>query len=367
MLEGAGRATTSYVSFISKRKGIPVYSKRLASLTCAALVAGCVFGLSSAAASAASLSGAGSTLVQPIAAEWAAAWGSSTGNSVSYAGVGSGTGYKDIANGLVDFGASDAPLSVYSSPPCNNCVQIPWALTATGIGYHINGLRLARGKSFHLSPRVIAAIYLGQITNWADPKIKSLNPGTSIPSTPISVFWRSDASGDTYAFTRELSDISPTFRGRVGSSTTVSFPVGSGAKGNGGMATALAGTNGGIAYVAVAYLISNHLHAAGVQNNAGRFVVPNLSAIEAAAQVIHSVPGNNQVTIVNPGRGAKSAYPISTFTYVIVPTNAPQGGLLREFIGYALSGGQSFAPALDFAPIPRDVLNAAKRTLSSIS
>lgn len=344
-----------------------VYSKRLASLTCAALVAGSVFGLSSAAASAATLSGAGSTLVAPIEAEWAAAWDNATGNTVTYNPVGSGTGYKDIANGLVDFGASDAPLSAYSTPPCNSCVQIPWALTATGIGYHINGLRLARGKNFHLTGRVIAAIYVGQITNWADPRIKSLNPGATIPSTPISVFWRSDASGDTFAFSRYESDVSPTFNSRVGAGTTVSFPVGQGAKGNGGMATALAGTNGGIAYIAVAYLISNHLPAAGVQNSYGRYVVPNLSAIESAASVVHSVPSNNQVTIVNPPRSARSAYPISTFTYVIVPTNAPQGGVLRQFIGYALGGGQAFAPALDFAPLPRDVLNAAKATLNTVS
>jgi phosphate transport system substrate-binding protein len=344
-----------------------VYSKRLASLTCAALVAGSLFGLSSAAASAATLSGAGSTLVAPIEAEWAAAWDNSTGNTVTYNPVGSGTGYKDIANGLVDFGASDAPLSAYSTPPCNNCVQIPWALTATGMGYHISGLRLARGKNFHLTGRVIAAIYLGQITNWADPRIKSLNPGATIPSTPISVFWRNDASGDTFAFTRYESDVSSTFNSRVGSSTTVSFPVGQGAKGNGGMATALAGTNGGIAYIAVAYLISNHLPAAGVQNKYGRYTVPNLSAIEAAAAVVHSVPSNNQVTIVNPPRSAKSAYPISTFTYVMMPTNAPQGGLLRQFIGYALGGGQAFGPALDFAPLPRDVLNAARATLNRVN
>jgi len=339
----------------------------MASLTCAALVAGSVFGLSSAAASAATLSGAGSTLVAPIEAEWAAAWDNATGNTVTYNAIGSGGGYKDIAQGLVDFGGSDAPLSVYSSPPCNSCVQIPWALTATGVSYHINGLRLKRGTNLHLTPQVVASIYLGQITNWDNRAITSLNPGTHIPSTPISVFWRSDASGDTYAFTRELADVSGGFNSKVGSSTTVSFPVGVGARGNGGMATALAGTNGGIAYIAVAYLISNRLPAAGIKNNAGRYVVPNLGAIEAAAAVVHRVPANNQVTIVNPPRGANNAYPISTFTYVMMPTNAPQGGLLRQFIGYALGGGQAFGPALDFAPLPRGVKAAAEATLRTVS
>ena len=341
-------------------------SKRLGRLTCAALVAGCVFGLSTAAASAATLSGAGSTLVAPIEAEWAATWGTNTGNTVNYLAVGSGSGYRDIASGLVDFGASDAPLSAYQTPVCNSCVQIPWALTATGVSYRIDGLRLPRHTNLHLSGPVLAQIYLGQITNWAAPAIRKLNPGAHIPSTPITALWRSDASGDTYAFTRYLSDVSGTFNGRVGSSTTVSFPVGVGARGNSGMASAEAGTNGSIAYIAVSYLIAQRLPAVGIKNAAGRYVVPNLTAIEAAASVVKSVPSNNQVTIVNPPRRAKSAYPVSTFTYVIVPTNAKNGALLQSFIGYALGGGQRFGPALDFAPLPKVVLRAARATVGSI-
>jgi phosphate transport system substrate-binding protein len=341
-------------------------SKRLVVLTCAGLVAGSVFGLSTAIASAATLNGAGSTLVAPIEAEWAAAWGNSTGNTVLYNPVGSGTGEKDIASGLVDFGGSDAPLSVYSGYP-STLIQIPWALTATGVSYHINGLRLPKNTNLHLTGPVLAQIYLGQITNWDAPAIRRLNKGAHIPSTPITVFWRSDASGDTYAFTRFLSDVSGTFAGKVGSSTTVSFPTGVGAKGNGGMATALAGTNGGIAYIAVSYLIANRLPAIGVKNAGGRYVVPNLSAIEAAASAFTSVPSDRQVTIVDPGRRAKSAYPISTYTYCMVPTNAPQGALLRSCIGYALGAGQRFGPSLDFAPLPKKVHNADEAAINQIN
>jgi len=147
----------------------------------------------------------------------------------------------------------------------------------------------------------------------------------------------------------------------------VSFPVGQGAKGNTGMASAVARTNGAIAYIAVSYMINDHLPAVALKNAAGRYVVPNLGAIEAAAAVVHSVPSNNQVTIVNPSRRAKAAYPISTFTYAFVPTNAPQGALLKSFIAYALGQGQSFGPRLDFAPLPRDVKAADYRTLNSIS
>jgi phosphate transport system substrate-binding protein len=299
--------------------------------------------------------------VAPIEAEWAAAFDSATGNTVNYSAVGSGTGEKDIAGGQVDFGASDAPLSVYSGVP-SNLVQIPWALTATGVSYHIAGL-----PRLHLTGTVLAAIYVGQITNWSDGRITKLNPGVHIPNLPITVFWRSDGSGDTYAFTKYESEVSPTFNSKIGASTTVSWPVGQGRKGNAGLAQAIAQTNGGIAYIAVSYLVADRLPAVSIQNRAGRYVVPNLNAIEAAASVVHSVPGNNEVTIVNPPRSAKNAYPISTFTYVIVPTNASQGTVLKQFIGYALTGGQQFGPRLDFAPLPRDVKAAAQNTLNRIS
>ena len=322
------------------------------------MLAGCAIGLSAASASAATIQGAGSTLIAPIEAEWAAAFDSATGNTINYNSVGSSTGEKDIANSLVDFGASDAPLSVYSGVP-GNLVQIPWALTATGVSYHLRGI-----SRLHLTGTVIAAIYVGQIKNWSDPRIKALNPHTNLPNLPITVFWRSDGSGDTYAFTRYESDVSPTFRSKIGASTTVSWPVGQGRKGNTGLAQAISQTNGGIAYIAVSYLIADNLPAVSVKNAAGRYIVPNLGAIEAAAQVVHSVPSNNEVTIVNPPRGARTAYPISTFTYVILPTNA--SAVLKQFVNYALTGGQQFGPRLDFAPLPRGVKNAALATLNRI-
>ncbi len=347
--------------------------KRLAGASAAVLLAGCAFGLTAASASAApTLNGQGSTLVAPLEQEWAAAFDSATGDTVNYTASGSGAGYKGVASGADDFGASDAPLAAYSSPACSTsdgpCIQIPWALSATGVSFHINGLRLPAGKALHLSGPVLAEIYLGQITNWSDHRITSLNKGAHIPSTPITVFWRNDASGDSFAFSSYLSDVNGTFKNKVGSSTLPTFPVGVGAKGNSGMATALAGANGGIAYISVAYLLQNKLPAAGIKNAHGTYAVPNLSAIESAARAHNGIPGNNQLTIVNPGRGTKNAYPISTYTYVMVPTNAPQGALLKAFIGYALSpGGQSFGPRLGFAPLPAAVHSRDESTLNSIN
>jgi phosphate transport system substrate-binding protein len=355
-----------------------VHLKRFAGLSCAAALAGCAFipsaafaepaGSASNAATTYTIQGAGSTLVAPLEAEWAAAWDNSTGNTVTYNAAGSGTGYQDIAQGLVDFGASDAPLSAYSSPPCNGCVQIPWALTATGVSFNINHNGITR---LHLIGTVLAKIYLGKITYWDNSQIKSLNPGVHLPHLRIAVFWRNDASGDSFAFTRYLSDVSKSFNKRVGASTQPSFPVGTGAHGNGAMAQSVQNTNGAIAYVAVSYLANDRLPAAAIRNAAGHYEVPNLGPIEAAAAVVKSVPANNQLTIVDPPASAKSAYPISTFTYVMLPTSGSRAGNvpaapIKQFINYALHGGQQFAASLDFAHLPKVVLKAAVNTLGRI-
>jgi phosphate transport system substrate-binding protein len=337
-------------------------SKRLAKLTCAALVAGAVSGLSAAVASAATaLQGAGSTLVAPIEAEWAVAWAQSTGNPTpTYQAVGSGTGLKDIGAGLVDFGGSDAPLSA-STTSCGGCVQIPWALSATGVSFNVPGVH-----KLHLSGPVLANIYLGRITNWNDKRITSLNKGQHLPNLRITPVHRSDGSGDSYAFTDYESAISSAFRGGIGRATKPSFPVGPGAAGNSGMVTVLEGTPGSVAYIAVSYLIARRLPAAAIQNAAGRWVYPNLSNISNAASTVHSVPSSGELHIVNPGRRAKSAYPISTFTYAIVRSTDPfgNGAALKSFISYAIGGGQSLGPRLDFVPLPNFIRNSDRAKLN---
>jgi phosphate transport system substrate-binding protein len=309
------------------------------------------------------LQGAGSTLVAPIEAEWAVAWGAANGlPTPQYQAVGSGTGLKDIGSGLVDFGASDAPISA-STSPCSGCIQIPWALSATGVSFNVPGVRVV-----HLTGPVLAKIYLGQIKNWNDHQITSLNKGEHFPNLGITVFHRADGSGDSYAFTDYLSAVSGAFRGQVGRATKPSFPVGPGATGNSGMVTGVQGTRGAIAYIAVSYLIAKHMPAVAIRNNAGRYVYPNLSNISNAASVVHGVPGNRELHIVNPSGRAKAAYPISTFTYVIVKSSDPlhNGGDLKSFISYAISGGQAFGPRLDFVPLPGAIKRADQAALGLI-
>ncbi|HEY1854145.1 MAG TPA: phosphate ABC transporter substrate-binding protein PstS [Solirubrobacterales bacterium] len=317
--------------------------------------------VATAGASAAGLNGAGSTLVAPLMANWINGFEIKEGIPVKYSAVGSGTGISQITARTVDFGASDAPLTPEQASACNGCVQIPWALSATGIGFNVPGV-----KKLNLTGKILAGIYFGKITKWNDPKIAAVNPKAKLPSTTITPVFRSDGSGDTYAFTNYLSKISPAWKSEIGYATTVGFKAGVGAKGNAGVTSTVTKTPGAIGYISASYLIAAGLGAAAVENKAGNFEVPNLKNIEEAASTVKSVPPSNELNITNPPAKAQLAYPISTFTYAIVPHNAPQKGFLQQFINYAITKGQTYGAALDFAPLPKVVLSAAKKAVSSL-
>ena len=336
--------------------------KRLLGLLIAvAVTATGMASVSTAGASAAGLTGAGSTLVAPLMANWISGFEIKEGIPVKYGAVGSGTGIAQITARTVDFGASDAPLTPEQAAACNGCVQIPWALSATGIGINIPGV-----KKVNLTGKILASIYFGKITKWNDPKIKQVNKGVKLPGTPITPVYRSDGSGDTYAFTQYLSKISPAWKNEVGFATSVGFKAGVGAKGNSGITATVTKTPGAIGYISASYLIAAGIGAAAIQNNAGNFEFPNLKNIENAASVVKSVPSSNAISIVNPPKKATTAYPISTFTYAIVPHNAPQKGFLQQFLNYAVGPGQKYGAALDFAPLPKVVKNAAKAAIGSL-
>jgi phosphate transport system substrate-binding protein len=336
-------------------KRLPIVAA-IAAITC--LTAGFV---SPAGASAYSLTGAGSSLVAPLEAFWASDFQRRYGDTITYAAVGSGAGIAQISARAVDFGASDAPLTPAQASACKECIQIPWGLTATGIAFHLEGVR-----RLNLTGPVVADIYLGKITNWNAPAIAKLNKGVKLPNLNITPVYRSDGSGDTYAFTDYLSRISPTWKSKVGFATTVSFPTGVGGKGNQGETAIVSSTNGAISYISASYIIAHGLGAAALQNAAGKFVYPNLGPIEAAAKIVKRVPANNEMHIVNPPKSDKAAYPLSTFTYCIVPKGAPQKGALASWIYYAMTTGQSFGAQLDFAPIPKVVLNAGIKSVREL-
>jgi phosphate transport system substrate-binding protein len=239
---------------------------------------------------------------------------------------------------------------------------VPWALSATSVDYNLKDAP----DHLRLTGPVIADIFLGKIKDWDDPAIKRLNPGLSLPSTPISVIHRSDGSGTTFDFTDYLSHVSPEWKQKVGSGTSVSWPAGQGGKGSSGVSAVLARTNGGITYTDVAYALANHFHVAGVQNRAGKFLVPSLPLITAAAASVQSLPADNAISIVDPPAAAASAYPISTYTYAIVPRSSPKAATLKEFLTYAIGPGQQFGPKLLFASLPQQILARDHQTIAKI-
>jgi phosphate transport system substrate-binding protein len=334
-----------------------------------ALIAAAAVALTAIAAAGAksndtTISGAGSSFVAPLVSTWTPAVGSAFGYTLQYSPVGSGAGIAAITNRQVDFGASDAPLSTDQANACKGCVQIPWALSATSIAYNVPGAPV----HLNLDGATISKIFLGQISKWNDPAIVALNKGASLPDLKITPVFRSDGSGTSYNFTDYLSSVNAEWKSKIGVSTQPAFPTGVGAKGSGGVAGVVSRTEGGITYVDVAYALKNHIRFAAVRNAAGKFLFPSLRRITAAADAFPKVPANNEMHIVNPPKSAALAYPIATFTYVIVPQQTSHAAELRKLIFWALTQGQKpvYEAKLMFAPLTKPVLVAAEKTLRTI-
>jgi phosphate transport system substrate-binding protein len=308
------------------------------------------------------LNGAGSTLVAPLMSQWQPDYATSAGVTVTYGAIGSGGGIDAITSRSVDFGASDAPMTPDQATACKGCIQVPWALAATVVSYHVSGIP----DKLKLTGDVVAKIFLGQITTWNDPAIASLNPGVKLPSTHITPIYRTDGSGDSWVFTSYLSAVSPDFKSKVGASTQPPFPTGTGAEKNSGVAAAIQSTDGAIGYVAVSYIAADSLDNALLQNAAGNYPEPDLKGILAAAKVGKPQP-DGSVPLVNPPASAPDAYPMSTYTYAIVPKDSPKGSAMRAFLTYAITKGQSFGPDLGYPALPATVVTFAKQQIAKIS
>jgi phosphate transport system substrate-binding protein len=317
---------------------------------------------SSSGSSGSPLVGAGSTLVAPLMSKWQSDYASKSEETVTYGAIGSGGGIDQITSRTVDFGASDAPLTEEQFEEADGVEQIPWALSGTVPAYNVSGAP----ENLKLSGEVLADIFLGNVTQWDDPAIAKLNPGASLPSTKITPVYRSDGSGDTYAFTNYLSTVDPEFKSKVGTSTTVKFPTGVGAEKNDGVSAAISQTDGAIGYVGLAYALSNELSMPLVENSAGNFPEPGVESVEAAADAVTKIGPNNEISLADLPASAKDAYPISTYTYVIVPLESEKADALKKFITYAIGPGQEYGPDLDFAPLPKQVVAADKKAIAKI-
>ncbi len=311
------------------------------------------------------ITGAGSTLAQPIYQKWADVSAKATGVTLNYQGVGSGAGIKLIEQRTVDFGASDAPLQ-HIELVRQSLTQFPTVIGAVDMAVNVPGVS---GDALRLTGPVIADIYMGKITNWNDPAIAKLNPGMKLPDLKIAPVYRADGSGTTYVFTGYLAKVSPDFKSQVGVAKQVSWPAGQGAKGTAGVAGAVKNTSGGIGYVESAYATLNHLAVAELRNHDGKFLKPSPAAFAAAAATADWAAADDFAVDMNDQPGAKS-WPIVSTTFVLVPTNPKDPARARavlKYFGWALKNGDKAARELQYIPLPASVKARVMKSWSAVA
>ncbi|HVP38987.1 MAG TPA: phosphate ABC transporter substrate-binding protein PstS [Candidatus Saccharimonadales bacterium] len=318
-----------------------------------------------APAAAASLTGAGATFPYPLYSKWFDEYAKANpGTNINYQSIGSGGGIRQITERTVDFGASDPPMTEEQIGKAPGVLHIPTVIGAVVVVYNLAGVP----AGLKLDGETVAAIFLGQITSWNDPKVAALNPGVSLPAQAITVVHRSDGSGTTNIFTDYLSHVSTAWAKAVGKSTSVNWPVGLGAKGNEGVAGQVRTLPGTIGYVELAYAMTNKMTYASVRNRAGEFVEPSVAATTtAAAGAVSKMPADLRVSIVNPP--GKHAYPICGFTYLLVyreQGNRTKGEVLAKFLWWAIHDGQRMAEPLYYAPLPPPVVSLVEAKVKSL-
>jgi phosphate transport system substrate-binding protein len=309
------------------------------------------------------INGAGATFPAPIYSKWFSDYNKAHPEiQINYQAIGSGGGIKQITEHTVDFGASDAPMSDEELAKAPGLQHLPTVMGAVVIIYNLPGV-----NDLRLTPETLADIYLGKITKWNDPALAKDNPHAKLPDTSIAVAHRSDGSGTTYTFTDYLASASPAWKAGPGKGKSVSWPAGLGGKGNDGVTGLVKQTEGGIGYVELAYANQNKLSVAELKNSSGNWVKPTLESVSAAAAQ-SNMPDDFRVSIVNqPG---KDVWPISTFTYLLVYREASdtvKGEALLRFVWWAEHEGQKSAGSLDYAPLPKPVVEKVEATLKKMT
>ena len=322
-----------------------------------------------AAAQGIELTGAGSSFAYPIYSKWAAEYVQKAGVKVNYQSIGSSGGIRQLSEGTVDFGASDGPMTdeQISKAKGGPILHIPTVLGAVAITYNLAEVK----RPLKLTGEVLAGIYLGKITKWNDRQIASLNPGLELPNQDIVVVHRSDGSGTTFIFTDYLSAVSSAWASGPGKAQSINWPVGLGGKGSEGVTGQVKQVPGAIGYVELSYAKQNHLPVALVRNAAGQWVAPTIEGVTAAAAgAVAKLPPNTdyRISIVNaPG---KTAYPISSFTWILIyknPSNPAKAKALVDFIRWGLHDGEQFASSLDYAPLPPVMVRMLDKQLDQVN
>ncbi|HKM84830.1 MAG TPA: phosphate ABC transporter substrate-binding protein PstS [Terriglobales bacterium] len=311
------------------------------------------------------LNGAGATFPYPMYSKWFSEYNKLHPDvQINYQSIGSGGGIRQVLNGTVDFGASDGPMTDEQLKEAKTKIlHIPTVLGADVPAYNVPGI----SGEIKFTPEALAGIFLGRIQNWNDPALTKVNPGVNFPNQSIIVVHRSDGSGTTYIFTDYLSKVSKDWEATVGKGTSVKWPVGLGGKGNEGVAGQIRQLQGSIGYVELIYAVENKITYGSVKNSAGNFVKASLDGVTEAAASAPKMPADFRVSITNaPG---KTAYPISSFTWLLVPEQAKdpkKGKIIADFLDWMVNDGQKMTNQLSYAPLPPNVAEKVKAAIKQI-
>jgi phosphate transport system substrate-binding protein len=331
------------------------FVKRIAGVTCGVLL--------SVSAMATDISGAGATFPYPVYSKWAEAYKAKTNIGLNYQSIGSGGGIKQIKAATVTFGASDKPLEPKDLKDAG-LIQFPMIIGGVVPVVNVPGIKPG---DLVLDGATIASIYMGEITKWNDAKIKSLNPKLALPDVSIAPTYRSDGSGTNFLFTYYLSDVSATFKSKIGANSSVEWPVGIGAKGNEGVASMTSQTVGAIGYVEYAYAKQNKMAYVLMKNKDGKTVAPEAGAFQAAAANADWAKSEGYFLILTNQPGAKS-WPITGASFILMykeAKNAEESLAALKFFDWAYTNGAGLASELDYVPLPANLIKQVKATWTS--
>ncbi len=316
------------------------------------------------------LTGAGSTFDYPIFSKWFDLHNKTTGVQINYSSIGSGGGIQQVTEGTVDFGATDAPLTgtqlnAFKAKRGSDVIHLPIIIGGVAITYNLPSV----GQGLKLDGATLADIYLGKITKWNDARISSLNKGKNLPNKAILITHRSEGSGTTFIFTSYLTKVSAEWAKKVGNSTAVNWPVGLGGKGSEGVSGLISQTEGAIGYVELAYAVQNKLPYADLKNKAGNFISPNFNTVTAAAAGAAKKMPRDLTAVITDAEG-KDAYPISGFSWVVLPTDIKdksKAEALVKFFEWGVTEGQTYAQGLYYSPLPKVVQKLDLERIHSIT
>jgi phosphate transport system substrate-binding protein len=318
------------------------------------------------ASAAITINAAGATFPAPIYQKWFEEFHKLHSDiQINYQAIGSGGGKRQLTEGTVDFGASDAPMTDEELAKVTRYKVLHFPTVLGGV---VPTYNVPSAPNLKFSGATLADIYLGKIKKWSDPAVAKDNPGVKLPNDDITVVHRSDGSGTSFVWTDYLSKVSPEWKSKVGANASVAWPVGLGGKGNEGVAGLVKQTPSSIGYVELTYAAQNKMEYGSVKNAAGNYVKADPNTVtEAAAGAAKEIPADFRVSITNaPG---KNAYPISTFTWLLIPetiSDATKKKEVTDFLKWMLTTGQGDAEALSYAPLPKSVVAKEEKQIALI-